>query len=962
MTKQKKRIVEFLLAITATLMFFSGLFLWSGIHVAFAYDGLPGEFGSIVGGAITDSNGGTYVNYERGYVYYAPNADMSNPTNASAHVGGKNAVKNGSDVTFNLIAADTMTSVKNWETLVDVNSSGNRVAYGSGWNAEAAKKVGVAFKEKWETLIGEGYNLGIPCSNVNLYTGTGDGDAVVFGMEFRYGDSVYDPEDGNGGRKNMSYLMYNVLNDEAYLVSDGFTRLTGEVRRIGAPVSDQISGATVTGWDGEGNSVNVSNATVQVFETGILIGTQTSDGKVTYAEKHEGVIEKISGTEYKIYPFINDQDILAKGGNKITANGVSLGFIGDVDGTWHALRTARVVSHEDGKMKVEFNFRAGCIEVVYNDEYSLYSRMAYAGQNFVYDENGDSARVTLPAENFTTDEHLWESVESGALAMYQSLSGNAGASEDNMKADFRAAYMRLLEDGVIPGYRCSSIKIWTILCVDYKYSPDSRYGFDGMGSAARERMYTLVYSGVQKKVYGVGDDFWNLWREDNVRPALGAPISNAMSNVTISGITFSRIQIFEQGYIYENDKGSLVVEYGATTDSEYKNFIYTVAPPEKPSQYGNEIERFTVTENNRLVVYVNYEKGAVKATEMYTKTGYLYDYYPGRNFIGQGGTYQAKLLSFDLLYDINAFTCASSYNDIFNDHEDEDGNFISGAKTQIIEKIQSLLEKGFFPGFSEGTFEAWNGVACQQFIYGDSTALPWGGDARTNVCALVWNDSLGKVILLKDAFMELWGGTDAYTLLGAPAGDEFTIDDSGTMFQYFYGTAAQNNKAFAVSVGYNEATYFTPNNTLAETVNPAWYLAQLEQLSTPLSGVTVKKPENNTVAVGSYTMLEYSVEGASADATIEITSSDESIAMVMADGSVEFYKTGTVTVTVSVSDGVNTYTDSVTYKVVKNNSNAAGTISDENILNTVLPIVGSSALLIAACVILSVKFRKRESR
>lgn len=938
MTKQKKRISAVGLLIAIAVLLFAGATLWRNGLTAYAYDGLPGEFGSIVGNVVEDSTG-KYVNYMRGYVKYSADAaDTSNPANAVAHVGGKNARLENGTVVFDLVDAQTMTSVKNWDTIVDANSSGNRVAYGVGWNEEAAKKVGNAFKTKWEQLIAEKYNLGIPCSNVNLYTGSGDGDAVVFGMEFRYGDSVYDPEDGNGGRKNMSYLMYNVIDDETYLIRDGFVRLTGEVRRIGAPVSDLLAGVTVTGLDGEGNTVDVANKTVQIFETGVLIGTQEENGRITFAEKHEGVVEKIGDNEYKIHPLIKDQDIYAKSGS-------GYAFIGDVDGTWHALRTART-SREDGKLAVEFNFRAGCIKVVFNDDYTLSSRMAYAGQNFVY-RNGTSERQTVPTANFTTDEHLWEGVEGSALTMYQNLSGKGNASESELKDDFRTAYMELLESGVIPGYRCSSIKVWDVLCVDYKYSPDSMYGFDGVGSAMRERMYTLVYSGVQKHVYGVGDDFWGTWKEDSVRRALGAPISNAMENVTISGETFRRIQIFEQGYIYENENGGLIIEYGVTTDGEYKSFVYEAAPSDKPSQYGGKTAEFTATENGRKVVYLNYERGAVKATEMYTGTGYVYDYFPGRNFAEKDGIYTAELLSFDLLYSINNFTCSASYNGIFNDHEDEDGNWVTGAKTQMIEKIQSLLESGFFPGFPEGSFEAWNGVSCQQFIYGDSTAQPWGGDARTEVCALIWNQSLGKIFLMKDAFMELWGGTRAYLQLGAPASDEFMLEgNSNLIFQYFYGTVEQNNKAFAASVGYNEATYYTPGNS-SSAMTPEKYLTAFSELSKPLSGVTIIPPESTTVAVGSYSLIEYEIDGAVADATVEVFSSDESVAAVMPDGSVEFNKTGTVTITVRVSNGVNTFEDSVTFKVVKGGA-AAGSVGG-NVGANAGGAVGGAALLLAAC-------------
>lgn len=820
---------------------------------------------------------------------------------------------------------------------LNVNQDGARVAYGPGWSEAAATKVKNAFNAKLTALNASSHG------NVEIQKGTSDGDALAFGMTCT----------ANG---ENCYLVYNVLNDEVYAVPNEFVSLfKQEVRRIGAPVTEKLTGSDVTGTDGENKSVNVKNATLQVFETGMIV---LENGAPV---KHEGVVEKISDTEYKFHPIVRDQDILRD----------NFTFIGDVDGTWHALRTARTF-RENGKLAVEFNFRAGCIKVVYNENYTLSSRMAYAGQNFAYDNEGKSSRVDLPVENFTTDEHLWENhedgVDSSALNMFRSLSGNANASKDNVKDAFRAGYMQLIQDGIIPGYRCSWIKVWDVVCVDYKYSPDSMYGFDGVGSAARERMFTLVYSGVQNKVYGVGDAFWNAWRDDSVRRALGAPISNALKDVTISGIHFDDIQIFEQGYIYKTEGDKVVIEYGATTDGEYKNFNYKAAPPEKPEQYGAETERFETTENNRKTVYINYAKGAVKATEMNAKVGYLYDYFPGRNFEGKDGVYTAKMLSYDALYNSDQFTCEASYNDIFTDHFNGEGEYVAGIKSQIIEAIQALLEKGFFPGFLEGKFQAWNLVSCQQFIYGDSTAEPWGGDSRTNVCAMIYNTQKNQIFLLKDAFMELWGGTKGgYTALGAPAGNEFTLEGNDNVkFQYFYGTSTQNNLAFAVSAGYNEATFYAPSTSAAESVNPAQYLKDFGELSKPLTGIKIQEPESTTVAVGSYEFIDYTVDGASADATVTITSSNESIAAVMPDGSVEFYKKGKVTITVSITDGVNTFTDSITFNVVKGNGRAAvaGSLGSGSGVNGALigSLCGAGAVLVLGTVATILCVRKKRVR
>ena len=724
--------------------------------------------------------------------------------------------------------------------------------------------------------------------------------------------------------------------------TDGFVRLIpGETRRIGAPVSEQIKNATVTGWDGESHELNYTNKTVQVFETGILVGTEENNsGKVTQAVKHEGVVEKISDTEYKMHPVLQDQDVLATGkGEKVTitlgGQEKKLGFIGDIDGTWHALRTARTYRNADDKLAVQYNFRAGCVEAVYNDDYTLSSRMAYAGQNFAYDGSGVcTGRVALPFETFTTNDHLWESgsdgVEDNALSTYTSYEGNESKTKDDLKALFREGYKTLFDAGIIPGYRCSNIKMWTLLVLDYKYSPDSRYGFDGIVSAGRERMFTLVYSPRQNKVYGVGDDMWQIWKDDSVRPALGAPISNEMQNKTISGKTFARIQIFEKGYIYATASGKLVTEFGATTDNAYTDFVYEVAP-KTPSEYGVQTGKIE-TEN---CVYVNYERGAVKAIPSATGIGYVYELFPGRNFEQSGETVTAKMLAFDTLYKASDFHCANAYNEIFEGE--------NGAKQQIQDALKEQLQKGFFPGFinHEG-LAAWNDSACMQLFYGDSTACPFGGDPRTNVAALIWNERTQKIYLLKDAFMDAWGkDKGAFTTLGSPAGNEFTLAaNPNIIFQMFEDTSAHDGKAYAAAVGYNEIACIPSDAGMT----PEQYLQKLSELNDPITGITITPPEYTEFYIEDVTFMdfEYEIAGGTADAQITVKSSNEEIAKVMADGTVEFYKAGTVTVTVSVSDGVHTFSDSVTFTVKSKEKGGCGSAA-----------AGTSALFAALALLLA---------
>ena len=775
-----------------------------------------------------------------------------------------------------------------------VNAEGDRIAYGAGWGKEASDKVKAAFEEK-----------DIAATDITLYrkdclngSKVDAGRVVAFAAE-----------------KEGSKFIYNVLNDAVYEVKGNFALndLDVQIRNIGVPVAEEAENVTVTGYDGNsGAAVNVEAGTkVQIFETGIIVDNSGT------AETHTGVIEKTGDNAYTIHPLINDQDVLATGkGNKITANGKSLGFVGDIDGTWHALKTART-SRSGNNLVVNYNFRAGCIEVVYNGDWEIVSRMAYAGQNF----DAEGERENLPIETYTTDEHLWTGVQSDALNMYRSLSGNDSATEQDLKDAFREGYYNLVNnENVIPGYRCSDIKTWSFVVIDFKYSPDSRYGFDGAGSAGRERMFTLVYSGVMDKVYGVGDDFFIAWKEDSIRPQLGAPMSNVMYNKTISGVTYERIQIFEKGYIYGSKNGALITETGVTTDKDYTEFQFKPSPA-APSEYGVQVgDPVAKTENGRSVTYFNYQKGAAKATQMAAKVGYIYDYYPGRNFVEENGKLTAKLLEYDQLYGNGTFYLQSGQT--FPDWEDswdEYGEETPGVQKMLIAKVKELLNEGFFPGFPDGGFRTWNDVYGTQFVYGDSTATPFGGDARTNVCAIMWNEDLGKLFLVKDAYMDAWGSssTNAHQYLGAPASDEFTLDSNkSVIFQYYNGKSYKNNKAFAVSTGYNAATWFTPNDEEVATVKPEQYIASLSELSKPLTKVKLIA-EDYDLSVDGYASLDWEIEGAWADATITFTSSNDEIAEVDETGEVEFLKKGKVTITITVSDGVHTIKDSITFNIKK---------------------------------------------
>ena len=115
-------------------------------------------------------------------------------------------------------------------------------------------------------------------------------------------------------------------------------------------------------------------------------------------------------------------------------------------------------------------------------------------------------------------------------------------------------------------------------------------------------------------------------------------------------------------------------------------------------------------------------------------------------------------------------------------------------------------------------------------------------------------------------------------------------------------------------MGYNEATYYAPNDNMVSEINPESYIEGIKDLTRPLAGIKIEEVETN-VKVGGYAYIDYVIDGAAADATVTVKSGDDSIAQVMADGSVEFLKAGTVKITVTVTDGVNTFTDEITFTV-----------------------------------------------
>lgn len=787
-----------------------------GYGGAKAYDGLPNEFGSVVGAPIV-KNAKTYVNYEGGYLVY--DGDVSGsvpaPTAAEKHVGGKNVNADGAVITDPDIR-DFILGKGNF-TIADGDLDGVRLVYGAGWTDTTKEDVIAKFKAKFAELYDAEtpYVCGVPCSTI------GPWDTNEIKMDFRYGDGSAAPEDGSGGKKNATILVYNVLDDEVRLVNaDKINqKYSSEQRRLGAPLTETGT-YSVYGKDGEGTidlaKDSAMSVTAQIYETGIIYLKE--DGS---AQKLEGMPFDEGAGLWRISPVVKDQDVRRKKGD-----GSGYEFIGNVDGTWHPLKNARNTVYEDGTFSGYYNFTAGCIEVVYNADETQKSAMRYAGYNFVKGADGYEKKI-LPVQNYTAkDELLFEGgntndrVSGDALTFYKN--SHADAAKEDVIAAFRKGYLALAAEEFVPGYRCSNAKMWDLLVVDYKYG-DGTTGFDSTGSGGRERMTTLVYSPVRDAVYGVHSEYFDIFKQDSGigRKVTGAPMSNVLKNHTFDGKTFEEIQFYEQGYLYK-EKGEVKSVIGITAfDDDYA--VKTIIPaPELPGDYGAKIG--SVKSEDGRVTYINYRYGAVKATQNKANTACVYDYYNGRNFEFDKGSEDRAYLEVYLL-PISDFIGADGEKITQKDaNAAYKKHFEDVIRPLIVAEYTKYYNAGFFLGFPEGKFGDWNGCDGMQFRWGDSTARPFN-DGRDHIALLAYNKTSGnfeamkdvkeELYLVKDAILDAWASKwiaedSLVNILGIPVSNPYQIEGCDDWFQDFKNGDSINLIVQGTSMG---ISYYTDGTT-----------------------------------------------------------------------------------------------------------------------------------------------------
>ncbi len=562
---------------------------------------------------------------------------------------------------------------------------------------------------------------------------------------------------------NKSMIVYNFAESDYFVVDNEFyaTYVDGDYfRRLGAPVNGK--GSYSVGGVTKNATIARKTYIAQIFETGVILN---DNGTI---KAYCGAVEK-SDDAYVVHPVIDDQDILEK-----TAGGYE--YFGNIDGQMHPLKDAdffTVGSGSDKTYELYVNYSSLCAHIVYNADYTIKSQDIYPLRN--YFKNGEVYEKSLLPDccYSVTDMILDEpAVESNAYSYYKKYqkSGNEAA----LKKLFEDAYIDMLNDDFVPGYRCSRIKMWDLLVLDLRFG-DGTAGFDDVGTGERERMTCLVYNPVQNKVYPVHSAYFLIFKEDGAtgRNALGYPESGIKKDATIGGAEYEEIQIFQNGYIYKKD-GNYRVEVGYYYDGTSNAFV-AIPAPATPDRYGSELTRATADG----VVYINYEKGAVKCVPSANKSKYIYTYYAGRYFDFNANytvkTYEiGTLLTYSQLVSKGAMPLDASRNEI---------SFADVIQPKIYAKYAELYEKGFICGFVEEEFKgSWNNVYAQQFVAGDSTSMIFG-EERPFVSALVYNKNTDAVYLMRDDVIKTWQAH--YTVAGSPTSDEYQIEGYDYWFQTF---------------------------------------------------------------------------------------------------------------------------------------------------------------------------------
>jgi hypothetical protein len=521
-----------------------------------------------------------------------------------------------------------------------------------------------------------------------------------------------------GGRVKMSILMYSKEAKNVFLLTDEFASAWDANKAIGSPIMDAGS-----------KSVKLLNETtetafdnIQIFENGYVY-LQDGQTQIVKDVKYDAVTNSFYTPDPTELPSnINVIELPGEYGSQI--------------GEYFKVSDAIYINYERGYVKVT----------------------GTEGNYEFYQVSGKNMSVT-GVEVWVDIDKMLDFVAHIVESSVGTRIG-AGFNEEALKLKFKDKYKELIESGYNVGICVSPLKVWDGFIVqDFRFG-DGSFAFGG----GRLRMTFLMYNIELDEVFALSDEFASSW---DANKSLGTPIMDAGNkSVQLVGdtteTTFENIQIFENGYVYVQD-GQTVVVKGQKYDATRNGFISTPIPNVNANYYGSKVEEIQVSDT---VIYLNYQKGSIKAVLQEDGT-YEYTFYNGRLYNEENDTVELLPLA-DLLLFVG---------------EEVDGNYDNAEeiKQLIKAKYEELYNQGFFPGFKESPISSnWNGIIAQQFVYGDSSASPWG-ETRGYVTALVYVPSINKVVALKDNSLLKWDKN--WSHYKDPISEEVVVD--GNVYQQF---------------------------------------------------------------------------------------------------------------------------------------------------------------------------------
>lgn len=428
---------------------------------------LTGEYGDKVGSVFTVD--GMYCqNFKNGYAqYYLLGGEY-----VIRYYGNRNIAQDGT-VTF---VEDAVYNEK-------IRSAG--IGENEGQAATIRNETGLSdsdlrelFVDAMKSAVSSGFGLGVPCSPIKIWN-----DMIM--MDFKLGDGRFS---FGGGRYNMSFIVYNPDDGNAYAVSNYAVQwVNDEVFSYGLPVSDIHKDGTF-----KLNSAEIEYAYMQEFEQGVLYTTK--DGMLV-AELGVGYDEESGSYVPQVAPSVPEQ------------------YGGRTD-----MRTEGNYTY--------INYKKGCVTAERNNE-GYYTYTLHPGRNF-----GDSSTepTLLPLD---------ELIQKSDLRFDESV--NYGMTVDALRELLYSEIQRYYDAGFFVGFLEDRFKPWNDIDAQQFIWGDSTA--DPFKEEGRRYVAALALNRETQELYLLRDEVLNVWQDNYA--VLGFPTTNS-TYYTEQGIS---VQEFDTGFI-----------------------------------------------------------------------------------------------------------------------------------------------------------------------------------------------------------------------------------------------------------------------------------------------------------------------------------------------------------------------------------------------------------------------------